>query len=247
MSERLKSNLPSPLILADFSDGSWYATSFAMQFLYREKSSVSILQTYQNLSMGHFMMRKLSHQLKKITKYELKALKNKLLTNFRIEKHEVNTLSVEGELNFIINYKPLINGPHNIVLCTYSSFGDSCNRQNGCLEKIVDTSDHPLFILPETFEGETSKNILFVGNPEKNPSEQLYNQVLEICKRTQSKLEILFVGKKQEALETVKSFYHEHAKGIDITVRTIRNNSKCKGIKKYLKSTDKDLIVIAND
>ena len=47
MSARFRNNQHTILILADFSDGSWHATSFAMQYLYNEKSPVSILQTFK--------------------------------------------------------------------------------------------------------------------------------------------------------------------------------------------------------
>ena len=43
---------PAILILADFSDGSWHALSFATKFLYTPKSPLFILQTFQNLSKG---------------------------------------------------------------------------------------------------------------------------------------------------------------------------------------------------
>jgi len=251
MNERLRNGQPSVLILADFSDGSWQATSFAMEFLYSEKSSISILQTYQNPGWGHFMMRKLSHQLKEITKYELKTLENKLVSNFKIEKQEINTLSIEGELNSILNYKPIINGPHNIVLCTDDTFNDSCTRQNRCLEKIINTSNHPLFILPKTFEGKTTRTVLFVGNPNKVPSEKLCNQVKEICKKTQSILEILFVIRNQnqnhKILRDVKSYYEENFNGLEFTMNNFQNKTKCKGINDYLKNSSRDLIVIEND
>ena len=249
MSVRLKGNDPSILILADFSDGSWHATSFAMQFLYKEKSPVTILQTYQNPGWGHFMMRKLSHHLEKITKNELRALKNRLLKHFKIDKKKISTLSVEGELNSVLHYKPIINGDHNLVLSTHNSFEDSYKRQNGCLEKIIDTAQNPLFVLSKTFEGETSKRILFVGNPEKRPSEQLCNQVIEICKRTQSNLEILFLQneKIQKLHEDVQPNYHKYFEGIDISLSTVQSRTKCRGISNYLKNTNRDLIVIEND
>ncbi|WP_319501329.1 hypothetical protein [uncultured Draconibacterium sp.] len=249
MSVRPENNPPSILILADFSDGSWHATSFAMQFLYKEKSPVTILQTYQNPGWGHLMMRKLSHHLKKITRNELRALKNRLLKHFSIEKQKVNTLSIEGELNSVLNFKPIINGRHNLVLSTHNSFEDSCKRQNGCLERIIDTAKHPLFILPDNFEGETSKKILFVANPDKKPSEQLCSQVIEICKSTRSNLEILFVLKTedQNINGDVKSYFHEYFDGIGTTISTIQQKTKCKGINNYLNHTNRDLIVIEND
>ncbi|MCG6191114.1 hypothetical protein [Maribellus maritimus] len=249
MSARLRNNQPTILILADFSDGSWQATSFAMQFLYRKNSPVTILQTYQNPGWGHLMMRKLSHHLKKITKNELRALKNRLLTHFKVEKQKINTLSVEGELNSVLNFKPIINGRHNLVLSTHNSFNDSCKRQNGCLETIINTAQNPLFILPERFEGETSKRILFIGSPGKKPSEQLCSEVHDICKRTQSNLEILLVFKSQnqKVHEDLQSYYHKYFEGIDFTIRSIQHKTKCRGINNYLQNTNRDLIVIEND
>lgn len=249
MGRGLKNNQPSILVLADFSDGSWHAASFAMQFLYKEKQPFSILQTYQNPGWGHLMMRKLSHHLKKITKSELKALKNNLLKHFEIERQKVNILSIEGELSTVLNCKPIISERHHLVLSTHSSFEDSCKRQNGCLERIIDTAQHPLFIIPETFEGISSKKILFVANPNKIPSVQLCREVIEICKKTQSGLEILFVMKsqKQTIPETLRSFYHEYFEEIDVSLKLIQNKSKCKGINQYLAHSDRDLIVVESD
>ncbi|MCK3684524.1 hypothetical protein [Maribellus sp. YY47] len=249
MSARYRNNQSSILILADFSDGSWHATSFAMRFLYKENAPVTLLQTYQNPGWGHLMMRKLSPHLKKITKNELSALKTRLLKYFRIERQKVNTLSIEGELNSVLNFKPIINGRHNLVLSTHNSFDDSCKRQNGCLEKIIDTAQNPLFILPQTFEGETSKKILFVGNPSKKPSEQLSNEVREICEKTQSNLEILFVVKSQEqkVSEELQTYYRKYYEGIDVSISTIQHKTKCKGINAYLDNSNRDLIVIEND
>ena len=249
MSVKTGNNQPPILILADFSDGSWYATSFAMQFLYNKNSQMTILQTYQNPGWGHLMMRKLSLHLKKITTNELRALKHRILKHFNIEEEKVNTLSIEGELNTILNFKPIINGRHNLVLSTHNSFDDSCKRQNGCLEKIIDTAKNPLFILPDTFEGETSKRILFVTPPDKKPSEQLCRQVFEICTQTKSNLELLFIQKtqNQNVSEDIKSYFHKYFDGIDTTINTIQQKSKCKGINNYLNHTTCDLIVIEND
>ncbi|WP_167607722.1 hypothetical protein [Maribellus sediminis] len=248
MSARLN-NHPSIVILADFSDGSWHATSFAMQFLYKEKTPITILQTYQNPGWGHLMMRKLSHHLKKITKNELRILRNRLLKQFKIEKQNINTLSIEGELNSVLNYKPIINEQDNLVLSTHNSFEDSCKRQNGCLEKIIETVRNPLFILPETFEDETSKKILFVGNPEKKPSNQLCRQLLELCKKTQSKLEVLIVLpiQTEKVPEELQAYYHNYFDGIDISFNTVHSKTKCKGINNYLNRSNRDLIVIEND
>jgi hypothetical protein len=117
------------------------------------------------------------------------------------------------------------------------------------LEKIIDTAKHPLFIIPERFEGDATKKILFVANPDKEPSVQLRNQLIEICKKTQSNLEILFVLKtqNQHISENVKSNFNNYFEGIDITLNTISNKTKCKGINNYLNQTNRDLIVIEND
>ena len=171
----------SVLILADFADGNWHATSFAMQFLHEEKSTISILQTYRNPDWGHFTMRKLSHQLEKITKHELKQLENKLLSSYSIAQKQIDTLSIEGDLNTILHYKTILKGSYNIVLGTYSSFSDSCNMQNKCLEEIINTAKNPLFIVPGEFNKQGNKQLLFVGNPTKPPSKQLIKHALKIC------------------------------------------------------------------
>lgn len=248
MSNYLGSKQPSVLILADFSDGSWHAVSFAMQFLYRHESSLSILQTYQQPNYGMFMMRNLTYQLKKITKYELKTLKNKLLMNYGIVKRDINTLSIEGDLNTILHNSPIISEPCYIVLGTYNSFEDSCNMQNMYLIDIIDSTENPLFILPGEFNGKVNKKLLYVGTTNKKPSKQLINQVVKICKETHSALDVLFVLNHGIAKipDDVLSSYHENLQGIDYEINHRPNTSRCKGIKKYLKESSRDLIVIEN-
>lgn len=249
MSNYLGSKQPSVLILADFSDGSWYAASFAMQFLYKEESSLSILQTYQKPKFGHFMMRKLTTQLKKITLHELKRLKNKLLVKYGIDGQKINTLSVEGELNNVLHSKSLLKGSYNIVLGTYNSFSYSCNLQNNCLENLIDSTENPIFILPGEFNGKPNKKVLYVGTPNKIPPKKLLNRIVKICKKTQSDLEILFVLKNgiTTVSDEVLSYYQKKLGKINFKVNKIPNDSTCTGIKNFLKDTSRDLIVIENN
>ena len=248
MSKKLRSNHPSVLILADFLDGSWHATSFAMQFLHNNKSNVSMLQTYQDPKWGHFMMRKITPQLKEITKYELKQLKTRLISNYNIDEKQINTLSIEGELNSILQHNTGVRGTYNTVLGTYSSFSDSCNMQNKCIEEIINTSKNPLFIVPGEFNGLANKKLLFVGNPTKTPSKQLIDHILKICNKTQSDIEILFVLKKgiPKISDDVMAFYNKSFERLDFEINQIANSATCKGIKKHLRDREMDLIIIEN-
>lgn len=249
MCNNIETNSPPILILADFADGNWHATSFAMQFLHEDKSSLSILQTYRSPDLGQFMMRKITPQLKEITKYELKQLKSKIVSGFAINHKQIDTLSIEGDLNTILHYEPILKGTYNIVLGTYSSFTDSCKRQNRCLEKIIDTAKNPLFMIPGEFNKRGNKQLLFVGNPTKKPSKQLIKNALKICTQTQSGIEILFVLKKDtpKILDDVLTFYIEAFKGIDYEIKQINNATTCKGINKHLQNTTRDLIIIENN
>lgn len=246
ISGNLENKQPSVLILADFSDGSWHAISFAMQFLHEKKSPLSILQTYQNPKFGRFMLRDIIPQLKEITIHELGVLKTKLLENYKIEKESINTLSLEGELNQILQYKPLLKESYNIVLSTHSSFTNSCTIQNQYLTKVIDSSNSPLFILPQKFEEKENCKILFVGNTSKVPSLHITSQIVSICKKTNSELEILFVVEKQNQKmnEEVAAFFKEHFNEIDYAVNYCESKSVAKGMKKYMTNNCKDLIVV---
>lgn len=246
MGRNIGNKKPSVLILADFSDGSWHATSFAMQFLYQNESPIAVLQTYQKPNFGHFMVRNLIPHLKEITKHELKTLKTKLLANYKIEKESINTISLMGDLNVILHKKLAFNGTHNIVLGTYGSFTNSCTMQNHCLARIIDRSNNPLFILPRMFETKKNNKILFVGNPSKVPSLNIKSRVLKICRNPNSELDILFVVEKQDQKinDDVKLFIETHFKAINYDVKYVQNKSICKGIKKYLKENNNDLIIV---
>lgn len=248
MQLKIATKYPRVLILADFAEGSWHATSFTMQFLHHKDSTVTILQTYKNPGWGHFTMRKLSHSLKKITKYELQQLKGKLLSNFPLKKNHVNALSMEGDLNTILQYKPLIKGEYFIILGIYSSFPDSFKRQNKCLEELINTTHHPLFILPEDFNKQTDKKILFVGNPDNIPSAPLIRKVLQIGKEKKATIEILFVltNGVQKVSDEVLNFYIESFKSLDYQIKQLPNDTKSKGIKEYLSNLKRDLVIIEN-
>lgn len=249
MHTNIKTHQPSLLILADFSDGSWNAASFAMQFLYRQKSRLSILQTYENPGWGHFMMRKLSFHLKKIAKTELGSLKRKLSLNFNIKKQKINTLLFEGSLNDVLHYPSVEKGQYTLVLSTFSSFNDSCTRQNRRLKKIINTAQNPLYLLPRSFDGDQPKKILLVSSGNKNLSEQVCRQLTQICRETRSKLEVLFIlkGKSQIVPKQVKAQTTQQFAGINVSFNTICSKNKCKGIELYLKNSLRDLIVIEND
>jgi len=248
MSKNLEPKQLSVLILADFSDGSWDASSFAMQYLHHNDSSIFILQTYENRGWGRFMMRNLSYSLKKITKYELQQLKNKILSNFPLKKNQINTLSIKGNLNTILQYKPLIKDEYFVILGVYRSFPDSCNRQNKDLKKLIDNTHHPLFILSGDFNKQPNKKISFVGNPYKIPSKLLVDQVLKICKETQTTLEILFVLFKggQKISDEVFNFYIENFKTIDYEIKRVAGDTKYKGLKDHIGNETKDLLIIEN-
>ena len=242
-----KSTKPtSILILADFADGSWHAASFAMKFLFEKESPYSILQTYQNPKFGQLMLHNLIPHLREITKYELKSLKTKLVTKFNIEEKKINTISLEGDLNTILQNKSFLNEPHNVVLGTHGSFANSCTMQNQCLAKIIDTSKNPMFILPQKFKQKKKNKILFVGNALKAPSLHVKNQILSTCEKTSSELDILFVIAKQNQKidDEVSEFFKKHFKNTNYVINYILNSSICKGIRDFTMNNYTDLIIV---
>lgn len=234
------------LILADFADGSWHAASFAMKFLFEKESPYSILQTYQNPKFGQLMLHNLIPHLREITKYELKSLRTKLVKKFNIEEEKINTISLEGDLNTILQNKSFLIESHNIVLGTHGSFANSCTMQNQCLAKIIDTSKNPLFILPQKFKQKKKNKILFVGNASKVPSLHVKNQTLETCRKTNSELDILFVIAKQnqKMTEEVSEFFKKHFNNTNYTINYTLNSSTCKGIRDFTLNNYADLIIV---
>lgn len=246
MSENSKNVQPSVLVLADFSDGKWHATSFAMHYLYKNNSSISILQTYQKPNFGHFMVRNIVPRLKGITEYELKMQKREILENYKIKSKNINTLSLIGELNMVLLHGQMLKGTYNIVLGTHASFVDSCTMQNRCLAKIIDSSTNPLFILPQEFKPQNANKVLFVGNPSKVPSMNVTKRILEICKHSESELDVLFVAQKQNQIinEDVKLFIDKHFNKINYSINYTHNRLISKGVRKYIKKSVKDLIIV---
>ncbi len=234
------------LVLADFSDGSWHAITFAMEFLYNEKSPFSILQTYQKPKFGLFMFRNLLPHLKEITIHELKTLKNRILKNYKIKPEYINTLSLRGNLTKILRHKIIRDKPYSLVLGTHGSFAHSCTMQNQCLAKIIDSSNSPLFILPQQLNPESVNNILVVGNPSTTAPPLLMKQVISICRQTEAGLNLLFVVKEQnrKISEKVIRTYKEYFEEISYTINYALNSSVCKGMEVYLKNNYNDLIIV---
>lgn len=233
------------LILADFSDGSWHAISFAMQFLYTKNSKLFILQTFQSPKFGMFMVRNILPRLKKITTDELNTLKTKLLANYNIKNEHIELLSFKGELANVIQNKLDLNYSYNIVIGTFSSFVNSSTMQNLYLTKILNCSKNALFILPKKFKQKKNKKILFVGNPLKIPTTQIKNHILKICQKVKSELDILFVVEEesQKIYEEVQQFFENYFKNVNYEVNYVKNRSVCKGMKNYVKNNCKDLII----
>ncbi len=234
------------LILADFSDGSWHAISFAMRFLYTQNSKLFILQTFQNPNFGHFMVRNILPQLKKITIDELNILKTKLLASYDIKDEHIELLSFKGELVNVLQDKLDIKYSYSIVIGTFSSFANSSTIQNRYITKIINCSNNPLFILPKAFEQKNNRKILFVGNPLKVPTTQIKNQIIKICEKSNSELDILFIVEKdsQKTDEEVLLFLEKYFKGIKYDVNYVKNRSTCLGMKNYVKNNSKDLIMV---
>jgi len=232
LSKKSAKKPPAILILADFSDGSWHAISFGMQFLYTPQSPIFILPTFQNPNFGQSMLRDIVPRLKKITKQELRVLKSRLLRNFKIKAKYVKLLSLNGELVSILQDKQDLKELYNLVIGTYSSFVNSCTMQNLCMTKIINCSSNPLFILPQMFEHKENKKILFVANPFKVPSMQIKNHILSICEKINSELDILFVveNESQKKNKEVQEFFEKYFKEIKYAINYVINSSVCKGM-----------------
>ncbi len=243
-----KNTLP-PLVLADFEDGNWHATSFAVDYLWEKQHRVSILQTFKKPDFGHFMTRDLNYQLKEITLNGLRRLKNKLMSDYGFEAGNVEIFSMEGELSQVLQYKFEPYSKYNLVLCTYSLFEELSRMQNKYLEKLIGTTKYPLFIIPKEFKKGHAKKVLLVGNATKCPSYQLVKKITQICKGTNSKLEVLFVlGKTHgEITDDIKGKYAQCFGELDMSIHHTKNSSICKGMNKYLGNRQRDLIVIENE
>jgi len=105
LSKKSAKKTPAILILADFSDVSWHAISFGIQFLYTPQSPIYILQTFQNPNFGQSMLRDIIPRFKKITKQGLRVLISRLLRNFKLTAKYVKLLSLNGELVSILQDK----------------------------------------------------------------------------------------------------------------------------------------------
>ena len=242
----LESKPTAVLILADFSDGSWHAISFAMQFLYSPNSKLFILQTFQNPKFGIFMTRNILPQLKKITTHELNTLKTKLLANYNIKDEHIELLSFKGELASVLQNKLDLKYSYNIVIGTFSSFANSSTMQNLCLTKVLNCSKNALFILPKKFKQKENRKILFVGNPNKVPTTQIKEQIIKICKESDSELDILFVVEEesQKMQKEVQHFFENYFKEVNYEINYVKNRSVCSGMKNFIKNNCKDLLIV---
>ena len=192
------------------------------------------------------MTRNITPRLKEITLYELRKLKDKLLSNFIIKPEFVKTLSIEGDLNGILHYHSEIQSCYNVVLSTYSSFKDSNTIRNRYVKKLINNARFPFFIIPGKPEELQNKNHVLVGNQNKIPSPHLVEQTLRICNETNSDLEILFVLNSDSPVvsKQILDHYSKSFNSIKFRITQKINSSKYKGIENYLKQDDSGLVII---
>lgn len=249
MQTNCQNRINSILILADFADGREQASRFAVDYLYKDDSCLLLLQTFQSPDWGYFMMRKIGTQLREIAQNELLKLKRNIVEGFGIPRRKVNILTVEGSLNSILRYKPIINRSYNVVLGTMNAFPDSASIQNRKLEKILDQATNPIFIVANDLGEHVPKKVLFVGNPNKLASDQLLEQVMGVCKKSEAELELLFVLRKgvPKISDSVLNAYAEKLSELNYQLKQVAGYSKYKGLKRYLDVARPDLIVVQND
>ena len=118
--------------------------------------------------------------------------------------------------------------------------------QNLHLTKIINCSKNALFILPKKFKQKENRKILFVGNPLKVPTTQVKNQILKICQKSNSDLDILFVIEEepQKMHKDVQQFFENYFKDVNYDINYVKNRSVCSGMKSFVKNDCKDLIIV---
>ncbi len=105
------------------------------------------------------------------------------------------------------------------------------------MSKIINCTEHPVFIVPKLFEPNTAGTLLFVACPDKLPSLAVLNQINSICEKAKLELEVLFVtaNKDQIISKEVIEFLETHLSNINFSIQKVINNSVCKGMQHYLK------------
>ena len=181
------------LILTDFSGGTWDAVCFAMKFLRDGETTINLLQTYQKPEVRQSMIRDIVPILKKISIDDLKELRRRILNQFKIPKRKVKSLSIEGYLASLLQNQLNLTHIDSVVVGLHSSIPDTGFLIRRNISRVIKCSSHPLYILPYRFSDLEFQKIVFVTDPNNQPSEKVLNKLRYLENITTSGIHILFV------------------------------------------------------
>ena len=233
------------LILTDFSGGTWDAVCFAMKFLRNGKTTINLLQTYQKPEVGQSMIRDIIPILKKISIDDLKELRRKILNQFEIPKRRVKPLSIEGNLASLLQNQLNLNDIDSVVVGLHSSIPDTRFLIRRKISRVIKHSSHPLFILPSRFSDSEFHKIIFVTDPNNQPSAKVLDKLRYLESIVRSGIHILFIVKNDthDIPENIKSNIIKHLSGIKTTTDYLHNASMDLN-QNYLDLASRNLVVI---
>lgn len=192
------------LILADFSEGSWTAIRFAMEYLYEEDSKIYILQTWQKPSYGSSMVRDLAPILQNIARNELQALRKRMVDHYSFSKKDIRLLDYEGGISDFFVSEEYTTHDWQVVLATKNQITNL--NENPRFTEIIDLAKQPLYMLHEVEYVKSIENIFVMADSEQ-VSEQLLLSLEAICHDQKCKVQIcldtdmISVGEKERQIK----------------------------------------------
>lgn len=196
------------LVLTDCSHGALDAGRFAARYLFDKSSKIYLLQTYQTPVQGKTVMDTISPMLEKVARRELNELKARLSLECKIDKDQIETRVIEGDLKDIIinEFGKMEN--LSIVAGSISEPSPNTIPCRNIINALVECNIHPVFLISDYISLiEDSRIILITGKENKIPSQYL-NYLRDLGNEKGKKLELITENNQKQIAMTPKSFAH---------------------------------------
>ena len=244
------------LLPTDFSENALNATHYALQLLKDESCAFFILNTYTpmiynyeyQLNADQFMMEAVD-MVKKNSKIKLEELIISLKTTYNNDKHTFRMIS---SFNTLSDAVIELTDEFKIDLVIIGTKGASKAREvlfGSNTIHVIKKSKCPVLAVPENFDYETPKEILFPTDYHINYSLDYLNIIRDIAEKYNPRINILhvFYGEElSEDQEKNKSAVDTYFGSIAHLFHAVANKNISEAIKKFQLRVKVNLLVMMN-
>lgn len=244
------------LLPTDFSENSWNAIKYALQFFKDQECNFILLNTYTPIIYQVEYMQSSSAQLglidtmKKVSQNGLNELQEKINSEFSNPKHAFSQISAFNSLASEIDDLYSNNIMDFIVMGTKGASGVAGVLFGSNTIHVIKNAKCPVLAIPSDFSFETPREILFPTDYEIEYQEAHLKPIIEIAKKHISRINILhvFIGNGLTSTqEKNKSILETSMKKVAHLFHDVKNQNVPEAISNFQIRARINLLVMINN